>query len=115
MVPWAPLSFTVLALTPMWCCSCSPSRVLGFACTNTEFTRARHRLRHAGLRAQIELCAPLPIWEGFTYALCKRMVPWPPLSFTVLALASMEVPRASRVTASAARACAGATSGAPPV
>ena len=36
MVPWAPLSFTVLALAPMWRCSCPPSRVLGFACTKTE-------------------------------------------------------------------------------
>ena len=89
MVPWAPLSFTVLALASMWRCSCSPSRVLGFACTNTEFTRVRHRLRHAGLRAQNELCAPLPSWEGFARALGKRMVPWAPLSFTVLALASM--------------------------
>ena len=89
MVPWAPLSFTVLALASMWRCSCPPSRVLGFACTNTEFTRVRHRLRHAGLRAQNELCAPLPSWEGFTRALGKRMVPWAPLSFTVLALASM--------------------------
>ena len=39
MVPWSLLSFTVLALAPMWCCSCSPSRVLGFACTNTELKR----------------------------------------------------------------------------
>ena len=30
MVPWAPLFFTVLALAPMWRCSCSPSRVLRF-------------------------------------------------------------------------------------
>ena len=89
MVPWAPLSFTVLALASMWRCSCPPTRVLGFACTNTEFSRVRHRLRHAGLRAQNELCAPLPSWEGFTRALGKRMVPWAPLSFTVLALASM--------------------------
>ena len=67
----------------------APSSVLGFACTNTEFSRVRNRLRHAGLRAQNELCAPLPSWEGFTRALGKRMVPWAPLSFTVLALASM--------------------------
>ena len=89
MVPWAPLSSTVLALAPMWRCSCSPSRVLGFARTNTEFTRVRHRLRHAGLRAQNELCAPRPSWDGFALALSKRMVPWAPLSSTVLALAAL--------------------------
>ena len=88
-MPWAPLFFTVLALAPMWRCSCSPSRVLGFARANTELTSVRHRLRHAGLRAQNELCAPRPSWDGFTHALGKRMVPWAPLFFTVLALAPM--------------------------
>ena len=89
MVHWAPVYFTVLALTPMWRCSCSPSRVLGFACTNTELTRVRHRLCHAGLRAQNELCAPLPSRKGFAYALRKLMVPWASLCFTVLALDPM--------------------------
>ena len=89
MVPWVPLSFTVLALALMWRCSCTPSRVLGFACTNTELSRVHPCLYHAGLRAQNELCALLPSWEGFIRALGKRTVPWAPLSFTVLALASM--------------------------
>ena len=79
----------MLALASMWRCSCSPSRVLGFACTNTELTRVRHRLCHAGLRAQNELCAPLPSRKGFAYALRKLMVPWASLCFTVLALAPM--------------------------
>ena len=48
-VPWAPLSFTMLALAPMWLCLFSPSRVLSFAPSNAELTRVRHRLRHAGL------------------------------------------------------------------
>ena len=89
MVPWAPLCFTVLALAPMWRYSCSPSRVLRFACNNTEFTRVRHRLRHADLRAKKELRAPVPSWKGFARALSKGIVPWAPLTFTVLGLAPM--------------------------
>ena len=79
----------MLALASMWRCSCSPSHVLGFACTNTEFSRVHNRLRHAGLRAQNELRAPLSSWEGFVRAPGKRMVHWAPLAFTVLALAPM--------------------------
>ena len=56
-VPWGPLSFTVLAQAPMWHSSCPASRVLGFACTNTEPTSVRHRQRHADLRGPVLLRA----------------------------------------------------------
>ena len=89
MVPWAPLSSTVLALAALWRCWCRTPRVLGFARANTERTSVRLRLRHVGLRAQNEVRAPRPSGSGFTYALSKRTVPWAPLSSTVLALAAL--------------------------
>ena len=55
---------TVLAQAPTWRCSCPPSRVLGFACTNTEPASVCHRQRHAALRAAVLLRAHLPIWVG---------------------------------------------------
>ena len=62
-----------------------PSRVLGFAWTNTEPTSVRRRQRHAALRAPVLLRAHLPRWKGFAQILGKRTVPWVPLSLTVLA------------------------------
>ena len=48
----------------------------------------RHRPRHAALKAPVLFPVHLPSWGGFAQALGKRMLPWPPLSFTVLAQAS---------------------------
>ena len=89
MVPWAPLSSTVLALASLWRC-CGRRRVCcGFARANTEGTSVGLRLRHVGLRAQNEVRAPRPSGSGFTHALSKRTVPWAPLCSTVLALAAL--------------------------
>ena len=89
MVPWAPLSSTVLALAPLWRC-CGRRRVCcGFARANTEGTSVRLRLCHVGLRAQNEVRAPVPSGSGFTYDLSKRTVLWAPLCSTVLAMAAL--------------------------
>ena len=89
MVPWAPLSSTVLALVPLWRC-CGRRRVcFGFARTNTEGTSVRLHLRHVGLRAPNEVRAPRPSGSGFVHALSKRTVLWAPLCSIVLALAAL--------------------------
>ena len=88
-VPWAPLFFTVLALAPMWRCSCSPSRVLGFRAHQHRINERAPPLAprwfestKRGVRAPAKL-------GRLTHALGKRTVPWAPLFFTVLALAPM--------------------------
>ena len=87
MVPWAPLSSTVLALAPLWRCCGRRHVCFGFARANTEGTSVRLRLRHGGLRAQNEVRAPRPSGSGLAHALSKSAMPLAPLCSTVLALA----------------------------